>query len=199
MTLNERYRIHNKSKSNKSLFMYLVLFAFLIFSSSLARYTNQSNATLGLEFANWCIEINGIKITPDTKTINNKIDLIVTENKTQDGLIKPGQKGYFDININPQYTEVSLKYKILIDTSDLPSEIKLKNYSINNSETKQNMPANKTLSGNILLDGKASLNETDNKKFRIYWEWASTDSKIENIKDNYKIKANIQLEQMIEE
>jgi len=197
MTLNERYRIHNKPKSNKTFLIYLLLFLLFFFSTSFARYLSNSNATLGLELANWSIKLNGNEITQDTKLIKNEIDLIVTENKTDDGLIKAGQKGYFDIVIDPQYTEVSLKYKLIIDTSSLPSEIKLLNYSINDFSTKKTMPANKTLTGQILLNEKTKLDTSDKKSFRIYWEWPAEEYKIEDIKTSYKVRTKIELEQII--
>lgn len=197
-TLNERYRIHNKLKSNKSLLVYVSLFAVLIFSATFSRYLSESNGTFGMELADWKIKINNTEITPQTTTLNHEINLIATENISTDGLIKPGQKGYFDILIDPENTEVSLSYKIIIDTSKLPSQIKLTKYTVNDSNTKINMPESKTLEDEIYLDGRESLDSLDKKKYRFFWEWSEEDAKIDNIIQEYKIKANLQIKQIID-
>ena len=49
----------------------------------------------------------------------------------------------------------------------------------------------------ILLDGKDSLEDVDKKTYRIYWEWLSQETSMESIEDNYKVKANIEIEQLI--
>ena len=196
--LKERYRIHNKSKSNKPLMKYMLIFAVLIFSTSFSRYVTENGTTLCMNVAKWNIKVNDKTITQATTLIKNEIDLVITDNKTDDGIIKPGQKGYFDIVIDPQYTEVSLKYKITLDISGLPSQIQIPNYSLNNLNTKLIMPNNKILQGNILLDGGENLDSTSKKYYRVYWQWPIENGKIENIKSNYKVKANVKIEQLID-
>ena len=197
-TLRDRYRIHNKAKSNKSLLIYIAIFSIFIFSATFSRYISQSNGTFGMELADWNIEINNKLITPEITTLNNEIKLIPTENISQDGLIKPGQKGYFDIIINPEDTEVSLNYKIIIDTTKLPSQINFTKYAINNSNTKINMPSSKTIEDYIYLDGKEKLDSSDKKQYRIFWEWPVENAKIENIMQEYKITANLQIRQIVD-
>ena len=199
MTLNERYRVHNKNRTNKSLLLYLFVFALFIFSTSFSRYLNIETSSFKAELANWRIKINGIEINQNTSTIKNEMDLVVTEKESQDGKIMPGQKGYFDITIDPQYTEVALKYNISLDTTSLPKGIKLKEYSLNDFSLKNRMPENYKLSGKILLDGKDSLEDGDKKIYRIYWEWPSQEEPMGNALETYKIKANIQVEQLIDE
>ena len=127
MTLNEKYRIHNRKKSYKSILIYVILFLAFFISNSFARYSTMNNTVIGVDVANWNIKINGIDISQNENTIHNEIELIVTENETQDKLIEAGQSGYFDIEINPADTEVSIAYKIILDTSNLPDGINLKN------------------------------------------------------------------------
>lgn len=197
-TLKDRYRIHNKAKSNKSLLVYVAVFSIFIFSATFSRYVSESNGTFGMELAAWNIEINNKLITPETTILNNEINLIPTTNVSEDGLIKPGQKGYFDILINPENTEVSLNYKITIDTSKLPSQIQLTKYAVNDSNTKKNIPGNKTIEGDIYLDGKEKLDSLDKKQYRIFWEWPAENAKIENIIQEYKITANLQIKQLVD-
>ncbi len=199
MTLNERYRIHNKKRTNKSLLLYLAIFALFVFSTSFSKYLNNGASRFEAEVAKWSIKINGVQIDQSTSTITNEMNLVVTENESQDGKIMPGQKGYFDIVIDPKYTEVSLKYTITLNTTDLPENLELKSYALNDFNLKNTMPNNNTLEGLILLDGKDSLEDVDRKTFRIYWEWPQEEEPMENILENYKIKANVQVEQLIDE
>ena len=83
----------------------------------------------------------------------------------------------------------------MIDTSELPAEIELTKYAVDDFNNKINMPSNKTLNGEILLDGKTNLDDTDAKIYRIYWEWADEDNIID-IRD-YKLKGNIVIKQQI--
>jgi len=196
-TLSEKYRVHNRSKSDKLLFIYILIFAVFIISTSFARYISQGSTTLGLELADWCIKINDTEITPTTTFLENKIDLVVTDNISEDGLIMAGQKGYFDIVIDPQYTEVSLQYSIIIDTSSLPSQIVLTEYSVNDFSIKETFPNDYVLEGQILLNGNTNLEDTDQKTYRIYWEWPIENAKMDDIQSDYKVKANVEVEQII--
>lgn len=196
MTLDDRYRIHNKLKKNKLLRLYILIILSLIFSLTMSRYTSSSDLTLGIEVAKWDISINNTEVTPQTTKLDNKIEMVVTENQDQDGYIKAGQKGYFDIKIEPKYTEVSIQYNIKINTEDLPNEIKLTKYSINNSSEKIDMTQNKTITGQILIDEKENLDEDDTKIYRVYWEWNAENSKIQI--NDYKLKTDVEIKQLID-
>lgn len=195
MNLNERYYISARNKTIKRYRIFIVIILLLLFSLTMARYNSTSTYNSKMGVAKWCIKINDVEITQNTKKLSDKIEFVAVENKSEDDLIKAGQKGYFEINIDPQYTEVSLNYSIVIDTSQLPEEIELTKYAVNDFDTKIDMPSNNTLTGDILLDGKTSLEDTDAKTYRIYWEWADEDNIID-IK-NYKLKANIIIKQEI--
>lgn len=195
MNLNERYYISARNKTSKRYRIFIILVLLLLFSLTLARYNSTSTYNSKMSVAKWCIKINDVEITQNTKKLSDKIEFVAVENKSEDDLIKAGQKGYFEINIDPQYTEVSLNYSIVIDTSQLPVEIELTKYAVNDFDTKIDMPSNNILTGDILLDGKTSLEDTDAKTYRIYWEWADEDNIID-IK-NYKLKANIIIKQEI--
>ena len=195
MNLNERYYISARNKTKKRYRIFIVIILLLLFSLTLARYNSTATYNSKIGVAKWCIKINNVEITQNTKKLTDEIELVAVENKSEDDLIKAGQKGYFEINIDPQYTEVSLNYSIVIDTSELPEEIELTKYAVKDFDTKIDMPSNNILTGDILLDGKTNLDDSDAKTYRIYWEWADEDNIID-IK-NYKLKANIIIKQEI--
>lgn len=199
MTLNEKYRIHNKSRSNKVLLVLFIMIILSLFSSSFSRYltTSQVNANVGI--AKWCIKVNDREINQDTTSIQNEISLITTDNMQEGDIILPGQEGYFDIEIDPQYTEVSLKYTITLDTSNLPDNIVFDKYSINDFSVKENLPLDYKLENTILLAGREKLSDTDAKTYRIYWNWPIENGFISDLANEYKIKVNVQVEQIIGE
>ena len=157
------YNTRNKKRTHVVSFCLVILVITLLFitSNSYARYISNGGVDLKASIAKWYIEVNGVNVTSQTTTINDEINLIVTENATQDGAIQAGQKGYFDISIDPKYTEVSLSYRINIDTSNLPSNIFLTKYSINDLETNFDMPNNNTFEGQILLHDNLALTNLD--------------------------------------
>lgn len=194
------YKTLNKRRSHVVSYCLVIFLVTLLFvtSNSYARYISRGTTYLAMSVAKWCLEVNGVNVTSQTTTINDEINLIITENATQDGAIQAGQKGYFDISIDPKYTEVSLSYRINIDTSNLPSNIVLTKYSINNFDTKFDMPSNNTFEGQILLNNNVALSNLDKKVYRIYWEWPSSDPLIENIKSSYSVLVNVQVEQIVQ-
>lgn len=199
MTLNEKYRIHNKSKSYKSLLFFVIIATLFVFSRSFSRYLTFSKLDTNIDVASWKIKVNDREITQDTRVIDNEVTLVTTDNSHGDGILRPGQKGYFEFTINPQYTQVSLKYTVSIDTSNLPSTIQLKEYSVNDFNTKLALPANNKLDDTILLAGRDNLGNLDIRNYRVYWEWPAENGIISDLQDEYKVKLNVQVEQIINE
>ena len=129
MTLKNRY----KSKKNRRfvgfLGFYMMLTFFLLFYNTFARYTTvlQNESTVAI--ADWQISINDKDILNEQRLVNS-LQLIPDTNVTTDNKIAPGQKGYFDIIINPEGTDVAIQYMMNFDTTQIPTGIKLKEYKI---------------------------------------------------------------------
>ena len=196
-TLNQRYRHHNRQKSSRPLMILFFLCAILMVPTTFARFLSSSSGTFGMEMAKWNIKINNVTVTPETSNLSNSIELVITDNDSGDGLIRPGQKGYFDILLDPTGTEVSMQYGITILTEQLPEEFQLTGYSINNSTTKQAIPNNKTIEGEILLDGGTSLTSLNKIRYRIYWEWQDEDAKLTESLPTYQVNIGLQVKQII--
>ncbi len=118
-----------------------------------------------MELAKFNVLVNNKNITSD-----EAFDLVLSNNEnTYNNKIAPNQNGYFEIEIDPTGTEVSLQYNFLFNLTDLDSEIKLTNYEINGNvyPIEDNI-----ISGDLLLPstGKA-FTESDKLNIKINWEW----------------------------
>ena len=84
--------------------------------------------------ASWNILINNSNLNQNkTFTINN---FQIDENTTvKNGRIAPGTTGYFDIEIDPSDTDVSIRYDITFDCSKLPSNLTVESIEETNGYT----------------------------------------------------------------
>lgn len=197
MTLKEKYTIKNKKRMKQFIFLYSILIIFLVMYSTLARYEKTSEGYTKIAVANWKILLNGQELTSDKNELKDTIKLIPTTNKdeTNPNKIKPGQEGYFDIEINPIGTEVSFKYEVALneEQSILPEGFEITKYSISGEDEEKNWSENKKLTGTIGLGNDGTFGEEDIKKIRYYWKWK--DEIYEEAE--YKIIADVKVEQVI--
>ena len=202
MTLNQKYRIH-KIKTYKSYLRLLIIIIFLIsFYYTFSKYSNVFVASSGVEIANWKIVINGTRIDSSLESINNAIELKVDNAESED-VIRAGQTGYFDIEINPDGTEVAIEYQIIMDFSEMPEEIEIASYSkIENGIVMENgnIPEDMRFLGEINLNTvenvKYRLDERDTIIYRFYWKWRGEDFEID-YNDNYNVKSDLTVVQKI--
>lgn len=117
-----------------------VLCAIMIFAS-ICEITDtyglfESNKTKLVDnpIASWNILINNSNLNQNkTFTINN---FQIDENTTvKNGRIAPGTTGYFDIEIDPSDTDVSIRYDITFDCSKLPSNLTVESIEETNGYT----------------------------------------------------------------
>lgn len=189
MALKEQYAIKNKKRLKQFVFLYAILvFLFMIYDT-LAIYSNPSEGNVKVTLANWNIKINEKNLTDE----NTLLDQIVLMNEDGSTKIEAGDQGYFDIKIDPNGTEVSLEYKITLDlaSSILPSGLVINSYSIGDENTKYNMDANNIVNGEILLNNKDILSESDAQLIRFYWNWKEESEETKS----YTIYANVEVKQ----
>lgn len=74
-----------------------------------------------MKIATWKVEINGSVVTNEQKTFS--IDDITwnSSDNVLEGKVAPGIDGYFDIIIDPNDTDVSVRYDLIYDMSTLKS------------------------------------------------------------------------------
>ena len=192
LTINERYRVISRHKSKRYNLIYVLIIALLLMvPATFSRYTNAAEGEAKASIAKWQITVNGESVTTNS-TLNNKIDLVYA-NQTN-GIILPGETGYFDVVLNPAETEVSIQYTIEIDLSNMPSGMQLTGYSLNSGETIA-FPTDNTLIGELRLRNNQKLDNSDIQTYRVYWQWTGSSSVTAS--SNYFVNANVDVKQII--
>ena len=135
-------------------------------------FESNINMDVDSKVATWNILINDTDIgKSETFTINNFIS--EEESSVSSGKIAPGTSGYFNINIDPSKTQVSVRYDLTFDFSKLNNL-----FTITKVEEKNGYNLIKTgpnTYSNIITLSEIKENKTNN--IRVYIKW---DNKEEN-------------------
>ncbi len=114
-------------KKNKKMLLFLIFICLCILMLLIYKVINiyavfQSNVEASVKFENgiWNINLNGTKISTGVQT-DFVIDNMTVEDDehTMPGKISPGLSGNFKILINPENTNVSIKYDIILNEEAL--------------------------------------------------------------------------------
>ena len=197
MTLKEKYTIKNKKIIKQFIFLYSILVIFFVMYSTFAKYENTSEGYIKIAVANWKIALNGKELTSSNNTLTDSITLIPTTkiNENNPSKIKPGQTGYFDIEIDPTGTEVSFWYQVSLDlvNSVLPRGLNILSYSLDGGITSNTLPEDNTLSNTVSLGSKDMFTDSDVQRIRYYWNWESGEGEA----STYTIIANVKVKQVL--
>lgn len=100
--------------------LFMIIFTIYEIINIYAVFYSETKGNINTSLANWNIELNGNEIS------NGIIQEFVMDNfniepndNTKEGKIAPGMVGNFSISINPKDTQVSIKYDISIDKSNI--------------------------------------------------------------------------------
>ncbi len=107
----------------KKRLMVLVPFFFItaifFFYEAYALFESRRVNTSSSPIAKWQVKINSDNISGSTSTFTiDKIEWITSQN-VKEGKVAPGMDGYFDIEIDPNDTETSIRYDVTFDFSNL--------------------------------------------------------------------------------
>ena len=152
----------------------ITIFSFVI---TYARYSEEAKGEFESTVGKWNIKLNNVDIT-QSNVFNFLIEDIIVfgNNNVAPGKMAPGLLGYFDINIDAEDTDVSVKYDITINEDELEnSEIKIVNvYELSDNEL---IKTNKsTYTGIMLLE---DIQENKSNTIRIELEWSSEDETLQ--------------------
>lgn len=110
----------------------VLLIIIIILQSTLGKYKKKVSTDTNLTIASWNIKINDESILNKSE-LTAEITPVFEDNEyVKEGVIAPGSKGYYDINIDGSLTDVSFKYKIMTEenTTDV-TDIITTGYIIN--------------------------------------------------------------------
>lgn len=162
----------------------MLLLVFTFFNKTLSRYYDSMVNGSDLPLAPWEITINDYKITAAGK-VNVNVEPVITETTTQTKTYKnkmvPGCKGYFDVEINPTGTGVSIDYEINFNPENLPGGMVYTKYetldaskNVTNSFT--TLPSDSKLTGTMrLVDGNL-LGSENILRYRVYFDYIDDDA-----------------------
>lgn len=129
-------------------------------------FESNINMDVDSKLATWNILINDTNIgKSETFTIDNFIS--EEDNTVASGKIAPGTSGYFNINIDPSTTQVSIRYDLTFDFSKLDNL-----FTITKVEEKNGYNLIKTgpnTYSNVITLNEIKENKTNNIRVHIKW------------------------------
>lgn len=163
-----------KNKKNILIVIILIIVILLIYRIY-ALFQSEMNGNMEFTKAKWCITVNGTDVTHGVDT-NFVIDNITMseDNHVKSGKIAPGLFGNFMFEINPQDTDVSIKYDIIFPENN--AEIKVSEVTEIEEGHALIQTAENIYTGVIPLE-KIKLGTTH--KINIKIEWINDESKNE--------------------
>lgn len=158
-------------------------------SYAYSKYKSEVSGNASASVAKWNISVNGCNIVDKDKETENCFDTtvdeesgIVTINKNfnignikynsndnpniVDNKIGPGSSGYFDINIKPNDTGVSIKYKLKINLNVINDSLKIYR---SNPNTEEKIPLEEEGFEKIIKYSENNKNYSE--VIRIYVDW----------------------------
>lgn len=198
---NKKYKEIRRKRLNNFLLFYTFIILFLCFNMTISKYGAIGKANSNISIAAWKIKINNENIeTSNTFVLNNNQQTAGAQ--TTNNKIAPDSNGYFEIILDLSDTEVSIDYKLEIDTSILEKNgisLQLTGYSINGGTI--NQIENNTISGEKILrevNGKIiKFTEEDNCNIKIYWNWTADIENPEFTGESLKINVNAIVQQKL--
>ena len=169
MKKGKRYKRSKKRLSN-FLWFYSILVILTFSLYTFSRYTQTSTINSTSNIANFNVKVNDVEIDGD-----GTFDLILSPNaNTSNNKIVPGN-GYFEVNINPADTEVSIEYSLKFDIKNMPN-FKIVKYSLDKGLNFKEDIVENVIKGEIDLPSgadnkKVKLTEENTVNLRIYYEW----------------------------
>lgn len=188
MSLHERYNAHNEKSGKQRMVIAVVCLlavSFFFFCYSFARYAADWNGGLNTAIAQWKIKVNGVALTASSEAGGFPVELIpypdtdiIPEHPDK---IKAGQKGYFDIVIDPTGTEVSFSYSVSVDTekSRLPSSMTIDGCTVTVGERVVKQAefkdgAKPIVDDDAILPDGGIFAEKNSVTVRFDWTWADS-------------------------
>lgn len=198
---NKKYKEIRRKRLNNFLLFYTFIILFLCFNMTISKYGAIGKANSNISIAAWKIKINNENIeTSNTFLLNNNQQTAGAQ--TTNNKIAPDSNGYFEIILDLSDTEVSIDYKLEIDTSILERNginLQITGYSINGGTI--NQIENNTISGEKILrevNGKIiKFTEEDNCNIKIYWNWTADIENPEFTGESLKINVNAIVQQKL--
>lgn len=176
MTLKEHYKFHSRKSIKPYMVLVLLILLTITIFHTFGGYTATGNGAATIGAAKWLLNINGEQISSNTSSLSSPIQIINSNDGTNNIDIK--DECYFDITVNPATTEVAVTYTISINVADsnstLPEGTTIKKYEKYNSSNSNLISTTNvnstsvTISDDINLVNDTALSANQAVKYRVY-------------------------------
>ena len=194
MKLKDHYKVFRKKRKSYILILFFIVLLFPRYYS-VSRFASVSDIDSSTGIANWVISINGQNLTSSTTNIESQIKIIHdNDGETELG---PGDTGYFDIEINPAGTEVSIEYTINMNLGHLPTGTTITGCDLITNSNTQNFFTGNThvIEDSINLNNNQPLSNSDTHKYRVHCK--IDDDAVLTAEDDYYVSIAIDIQQKI--
>ena len=170
-----------------------IITSFLI-TNTFALFESESEGETQLGIAKWNIDVNNNNITSGvTESFTIDTFTYTPSNNIEDNYIAPGRSGYFELTIDPNDTEVAIRYDIEFDVATYQDNLGYTVSALGGNTAIKTGP--QTYSGVITLAQIAS-NDVITIRINIDWldvpEFNESDTELGTTMDN-KIEFPIQI------
>ena len=153
--------------------------AIFFFQKAYSLFESNRVNTSSISIAKWQVKINDDNISGNSSTFTiDNINWIESEN-VKSGKVAPEMDGYFDIEIDPNKTETSVRYDVTFDFSNLDSSQFLIT-EIKEIDEKEIVRTGEFTYSNIFTLDDINNNETNT--LRVYLSWVNDE--LNNEKDS---------------
>ena len=166
-------------------FFFLILVFFV--TEAYGLFESQRINTTQLDIAKWQVKVNADSINGSSSNfVVNNVHWNTSQN-VKEGKVAPGMDGYFDIIIDPNNTETSIRYDITFDFSNL-DEDEFVIDEIKEIDDKEIVHTGTYTYSNIMTLEDIENNETNT--IRVYISWINDENNNEKDSELGKVPNN---------
>ncbi len=149
-----------------------------LMSTTYSRYVADATGNVELSFAKWQILVSDVDITSTTSSTISFEPVIEENEYVAANVMAPSSKGYFDINIDPTYVDVSFRYEIYLEIeNDLVLDLIMTKYAFIPEGYIEGEPLDfieleeNIITNNMLYDKENPEFQFKPFTIRVYFEW----------------------------
>jgi len=156
----------------KMLFFVVLLFlclTILEIGSTFGLFETNNSITVSNDIAKWQVKVNDSNINDSVHfAVDNYV--VSSDSNVKEGLIAPGVSAYFDIDIDPNDTSVSIRYDISLDFASLNND------SIQIVSVEELNDNNIVMTDESTYTGLIPITDSSIHHIRVYIEWVNNEA-----------------------
>lgn len=177
-----------------------------LMSTTYSRYVANTTGNIDLLFAKWQVLVNESDITDSSTSSVIFTPVMDSNSDVASNMVAPGSTGYFDIEINPENTDVSFNYTIdlAIENTEIP-DLLITQYAILDGDyiegdaiTTSDL-VNYSITNDVIYDNETEDFAFETFTIRVYFEWydeedGTMDDEADSVIGNQAATTGVELE-----